>query len=54
MATAVALLSVGGSAALAAGGGGIGAPKPPELTDVTCQNRCAGLREATAGLPHSA
>jgi murein DD-endopeptidase MepM/ murein hydrolase activator NlpD len=49
VATGVALLSVGGGAALAAGGGGIGAPKPPTLTDVTCQSRCAGVREATSG-----
>jgi murein DD-endopeptidase MepM/ murein hydrolase activator NlpD len=49
VATAVALLSLGGGVALAANGGGIGAPKPPAVTDVTCQNRCAGLREATAG-----
>jgi murein DD-endopeptidase MepM/ murein hydrolase activator NlpD len=49
LATAVALVSVGGGGALAANGGGVGAPKPPTVTDVTCQNRCAGLREATAG-----
>jgi murein DD-endopeptidase MepM/ murein hydrolase activator NlpD len=49
VATAVALVSVCGGVALAANGGGIGAPEPPEVTDVTCQDRCAGLREATAG-----
>jgi murein DD-endopeptidase MepM/ murein hydrolase activator NlpD len=49
VATVVALVSVYGGAALAANGGGVGAPKPPEVTDVTCQNRCAGLREGTAG-----
>jgi murein DD-endopeptidase MepM/ murein hydrolase activator NlpD len=49
VALAVALSSLGGGAALAASGGGIGAPKPPALADVTCQDRCAGLREATAG-----
>jgi hypothetical protein len=49
VATLVALASVGTSAALAATGGGIGAPRPPELSDVTCQNRCAGLRAAAAG-----
>ena len=49
MATAVALLILGGGAALAASGGGIGAPRPPEVTDVSCQDRCAGLREASAG-----
>jgi hypothetical protein len=49
VATAVALVSIGGGAAMAANEGGIGAPKPPAVTDVTCQNRCAGLREATAG-----
>ena len=49
MATAVALMSLGGGVALAASGGGVGAPKPPEVTDVTCQDRCAGLREASAG-----
>lgn len=49
LAVLVALASTGGGAALAADGGGIGAPQPPALTDVTCQNRCAGLREAAPG-----
>jgi len=49
VATALALLSIGGGAAFAGPGGGIGAPEPPEVTDVICQNRCAGLREASAG-----
>ena len=51
LALTIAFASVGGSGALAAnsGGGGIGAPQPPTLTDVTCQNRCAGLREAAPG-----
>ena len=48
VAVLVALTSTGG-AALAANGGGVGAPQPPQLSDVTCQNGCAGLREAAAG-----
>ena len=32
-----------------ASGGGVTAPKPPKLTDVSCVERCAGLREAAAG-----
>ena len=55
-------LAVGGLAAIAAtagpaaggsgggtGGGGLAAPKAPELADVSCLERCAGLRAATAG-----
>ncbi len=52
MAVPVALLGLCGSVAIGAnatGGGGIGAPTPPAVTDVTCQERCAGLREAAAG-----
>ena len=55
---AVALITagitlVGGSAASAGGGGtragGVVAPKPPQLTDVSCVERCAGLRDAVPG-----
>jgi murein DD-endopeptidase MepM/ murein hydrolase activator NlpD len=45
----VALASLGCGVALGASGGGIGAPQPPTLTDVTCQNRCVGIREAVPG-----
>ncbi|MGH2994566.1 MAG: peptidoglycan DD-metalloendopeptidase family protein [Solirubrobacterales bacterium] len=52
LATAGASL-VAGSAASAgnggASGGGVPAPKPPTVTDASCLDRCAGLREATAG-----
>jgi murein DD-endopeptidase MepM/ murein hydrolase activator NlpD len=48
-ATAAATLSVGAGAAAAQGGGGIDSPGAPVLTDVTCVETCAGLREATAG-----
>jgi murein DD-endopeptidase MepM/ murein hydrolase activator NlpD len=36
-------------AALAASGGGIGAPGTPEVRDVTCQEKCAGMRAAAEG-----
>jgi murein DD-endopeptidase MepM/ murein hydrolase activator NlpD len=43
----------GGSMASAgsggASGGGVTAPRPPKLTDVSCLDRCAGLREAAPG-----
>jgi murein DD-endopeptidase MepM/ murein hydrolase activator NlpD len=43
----------GGSAASAGGGGtragGVVAPKPPQLTDVSCVDRCAGIRDAVPG-----
>ena len=45
----VAIASIGCGAALAASGGGINAPRAPEVTDVICQNRCVGLREANPG-----
>jgi murein DD-endopeptidase MepM/ murein hydrolase activator NlpD len=45
----VAAVCVSGGAALAAEGGGITAPRSPELTDITCVNRCAGLRDAAPG-----
>ena len=48
IATAATTLSVGAGAA-AAGGGGIDSPGAPALTDVTCIETCAGLREATTG-----
>lgn len=31
------------------GGGGVGAPNPPTLSDVSCLDRCAGLRKAAHG-----
>jgi murein DD-endopeptidase MepM/ murein hydrolase activator NlpD len=31
------------------GGGGVGTPDPPELTDVICLDRCADVRIATVG-----
>lgn len=44
---------VAGGAAFAgdggASGGGVSAPKPPRVTDVSCLDRCAGIREATPG-----
>ncbi len=49
VAAQVAIATIGCGAALAASGGGITAPRAPELTDVICQNRCVGLREATPG-----
>jgi murein DD-endopeptidase MepM/ murein hydrolase activator NlpD len=51
VATAVASLSVGAGAASAGngGGGGVGAPQPPSLNDVTCAQKCAGVRKAIAG-----
>ena len=45
----VAIASVSCGVALGASGGGVGAPQPPSVTDVTCQNRCAGIREAAPG-----
>jgi len=42
------LATIGCGAALAAGGG-ITAPSPPTVTDVICQNRCVGLRDANPG-----
>jgi murein DD-endopeptidase MepM/ murein hydrolase activator NlpD len=41
--------TVGCGAAVAAGGGGIAAPNPPTVTDVICQNKCVGLRDANPG-----
>ncbi len=35
--------------ALAQGGGGVGTPDPPKLTDVICLERCADVRVATTG-----
>ena len=43
-----ALASIGTGVAFA-DGGGIGAPRPPEVRDVICEDRCAGLREAAPG-----
>ncbi|MGI8462341.1 MAG: peptidoglycan DD-metalloendopeptidase family protein [Solirubrobacterales bacterium] len=45
----VALATLGSGIALGASGGGIGAPQPPTVTDVVCQNQCAGLRKASPG-----
>jgi murein DD-endopeptidase MepM/ murein hydrolase activator NlpD len=41
--------TVGCGAALAASGGGITAPNPPTVTDVICQSKCVGLRDANPG-----
>jgi murein DD-endopeptidase MepM/ murein hydrolase activator NlpD len=51
VATAVASLCVGAGAASAGSGagGGVGAPQPPTLHDVTCAQKCAGVRKAIAG-----
>jgi murein DD-endopeptidase MepM/ murein hydrolase activator NlpD len=52
LATAGASLVAGGAASAGNGGasgGGVSAPKPPAVTDVSCLDRCAGLRKATAG-----
>jgi murein DD-endopeptidase MepM/ murein hydrolase activator NlpD len=48
IAALVALTTIGSGAALGAGGG-IAPPSSPELTDVICQDNCAGLRDASAG-----
>ena len=52
LATAGASLVAGGAASAGNGGasgGGVSAPKPPTVSDVSCLDRCAGLRKATAG-----
>ena len=51
VAATVASLSVGSGAAIAGsgGGGGVGAPQPPKASDVTCAQKCAGVRKAIAG-----
>lgn len=52
LATAGASLVAGGAASAGNGGasgGGVSAPKPPAVSDVSCLDRCAGLRKATAG-----
>ena len=54
LALTVAGLSVGAGAALAGsdvsrGGGGVGAPPQPQLSDLRCVAKCAGLHRATAG-----
>ena len=50
IAVQVCLATIGCGAALAAnGGGGVTSPDPPHVTDVICQNRCVGLREANPG-----
>jgi murein DD-endopeptidase MepM/ murein hydrolase activator NlpD len=50
-ATALAVIIGAGSAAGGNGGsgGGTTAPKAPDVADVTCLTRCAGLRSATVG-----
>jgi murein DD-endopeptidase MepM/ murein hydrolase activator NlpD len=48
IAALLALMAIGCGAALGAGGG-IAPPGTPELTDVICQDKCLGLREASAG-----
>ena len=45
----VAIACISSGVAMGASGGGIGAPQPPTVTDITCQNRCAGIREAAPG-----
>lgn len=47
-AAALAALSTGGGVALGQDGG-VGTPSPPRVTDVTCMDRCAGLRAASEG-----
>jgi murein DD-endopeptidase MepM/ murein hydrolase activator NlpD len=42
-------VSTGAGVALAQGGGGVGTPDPPALTDVICLDRCADVRVATVG-----
>jgi murein DD-endopeptidase MepM/ murein hydrolase activator NlpD len=51
VATGVMVLSTSAGATLAGaqGGGGVGTPDPPELTDVICLERCADVRVATVG-----
>ena len=48
-ALSVAIVTMSGGIAVGASGGGVGAPQPPTVTDVTCQNRCVGIREAVPG-----
>ena len=48
-ATAVCTACTGAGMALAQGGGGVGTPDPPALTDVICLERCADVRVATIG-----
>ena len=50
IAGAIALASGGaGVASGADGGGGVGAPDPPKVSDAVCIERCGGLRKATEG-----
>jgi murein DD-endopeptidase MepM/ murein hydrolase activator NlpD len=46
---AVVALLVAGTGVAAAGGGGVNPPAPPQLSDVTCLQTCAGVRKATEG-----
>lgn len=49
-AAVAALASTGvGAAQSAAGGGGTGVPDPPRVGDVSCIEKCAGIRTAAAG-----
>jgi len=48
VATGAVALSLGAGVA-SAGDGGISAPPPPELRDVQCVERCAGIRTAAKG-----
>ncbi len=45
----MATICTGAGIASATGGGGVGSPDPPELTDVICLEKCAGERTATFG-----
>jgi murein DD-endopeptidase MepM/ murein hydrolase activator NlpD len=56
--TLIAALTTAGGSLVAGGvasagdggaaGGGVSAPKPPKVTDVSCLDRCAGLRKVTS------
>jgi murein DD-endopeptidase MepM/ murein hydrolase activator NlpD len=47
-AVAVGVLSLGAGVAFA-GGGGVGPPHPPRVSDVVCVSTCGGIHKATAG-----
>ena len=49
LAVVIGTTSVSAGIALAQGGGGVGTPDPPALTDVMCLERCADVRVATVG-----
>jgi murein DD-endopeptidase MepM/ murein hydrolase activator NlpD len=49
IAVVIATMSACAGVASASGGGGVGTPDPPTLTDVICLERCADIREAAVG-----